>query len=500
MWKRVIAPAILVSVLWVAGSSISTYYFHRVYESHSRVLSENVATIRAAWAIQEALWRLHATAIEAPDKEERESHLEADELEASLLRRLAEAEKSAVTPEEQALVKAIRGHFSVYRDQIHARLRPAGLSDLLTTKAARNEKTFRLARSVAEPCRQLVELNERMLSEATARSARLSSVVNLVRLAFLITGPVIGVVFGLWIARGMHRSISEISVTLRDAAGNLKQDLGSVEIRGSGELPVLRQQAQIVVTQIRQIMEDLDQARRQAMLAERLAAVGELAAGIAHELRNPLTSVKLLIQTAAQRHPPAALAGKQLQVVQQEIGRMEATIQGLLDFARPPELHRVAHDLRCTIQRALNLVSGRADQQHIQVIEQMPEKPIVVDGDPEQLHQIFVNLLLNGIEAMPRGGTLTITAQPCAGKGHPVARVYIADSGEGVPASIRDRLFEPFASGKEHGTGLGLAISHRIAKEHGGLLSASNQAEGGAVFTLELPLSTDETHGQAAGN
>ena len=83
---------------------------------------------------------------------------------------------------------------------------------------------------------------------------------------------------------------------------------------------------------------------------------------------------------------------------------MESTIQGLLDFARPPELHRVAHDLRTTVQRALNLVEGRAKQQDVAISERIPNSPVVVSGDPEQLHQIFVNLLLNGIEAMPQGG------------------------------------------------------------------------------------------------
>jgi two-component system sensor histidine kinase HydH len=224
------------------------------------------------------------------------------------------------------------------------------------------------------------------------------------------------------------------------------------------------------------------------MSAERLAAVGELAAGVAHELRNPLTSIKLLIQTAAQRQHKMALPGKQLQVVEQEIARMENTIQGLLDFARPPELHRVHHDLRTTVRRALNLVEGRAKHQNVAVVEQLPETPVIVDGDPEQLHQIFINLFLNGIEAMPQGGSLTVAIQAGV-RDDSVCRVFVSDSGSGVPQPVLDRIFEPFVTSKEHGTGLGLAVSHRIAEEHGGTLLASNRTEGGAVFTLELPLS-----------
>ncbi len=495
MWKRVVAPAIVVSILWIAGSSISTYYIHRVYESHSRALTENVATIRAAWAMQDVLWRLQAVVMESPSKEQRETRIEATELESAFDRHLTEAEKTSFTPDEQAFVKAVREHFVVYCDQIKARLQPPGLSGLLTSQTAEKEKTIRLARAVAEPCRQLVELNEKMLAESTTRSTQLSTFVNFMRLAFLIAGPIVGVVCGLWIARGLHRSISQISVTLSDATGDLNREVGSVKIQNLSDLPGLHQQVQEVVTRIRQMMDELQQARRQAMLAERLAAVGELAAGVAHELRNPLTSVKLLIQTAAQRQPGTALAGRQLQVVQQEVARMESTIQGLLDFARPPDLHSVAHDLRTTVRRALNLVDGRAKQQRVEIVENVPNTPVIVNGDPEQLHQIFVNLLLNGIEAMPQGGALTVGIE-ANDEVRRVCRVIVSDSGDGIPQAILERIFEPFATSKEHGTGLGLAISHRIAKEHGGVLLAANRTEGGAVFTLELPLSMEDGNGK----
>ena len=295
----------------------------------------------------------------------------------------------------------------------------------MTPQYTENEKTIRLAHAVAEPCRQLVELNEHILETSTLRSAHLSTTVNLLRLAFLITGPVVGLLFGLWVARGLRRSISQISVTLRDATGDLSREVGSVEVQSLADLPGLQQQVQAVVVRLRQVMEELQQTRRQAMSAERLAAVGELAAGVAHELRNPLTSIKLLIQTAVQRQHQTTLPGKQLQVVEQEIARMENTIQGLLDFARPPELHRVEHDLRTTVRRALNLVEGRAKHQNVAVVEQLPETPVVVDGDPEQLHQILVNLLLNGIEAMPQGGSLTVAVQAGDGGDSAVGSWYL---------------------------------------------------------------------------
>jgi signal transduction histidine kinase len=114
--------------------------------------------------------------------------------------------------------------------------------------------------------------------------------------------------------------------------------------------------------------------------------------------------------------------------------------------------------------------------------------PVLVDGDPEQLHQVFVNLLLNGVEAMPDGGELRIAMQR-VNTANPVGRVSFCDNGAGIPETIMQRIFEPFVTSKERGTGLGLAISRRILEQHGGKLTAANREPCGAVFTVELPLS-----------
>jgi len=230
--------------------------------------------------------------------------------------------------------------------------------------------------------------------------------------------------------------------------------------------------------------------------AERLAAVGELAAGVAHEIRNPLTSVKLIIQTAAGRPHDRAWTGRQYQVVQEEISRMEKTVQGLLDFARPAQLHRMRHDLRDTLRRALNLMEGRARQEQVTISTDLPARPVLVEGDPEQLNQVFVNLLLNGIEAMKQGGSLSVAMQVPEDAGGPL-RVVFRDSGAGIPEAVMQHIFEPFITSKERGTGLGLAVSRRIVGEHGGRLTAENQSGGGAVFVVELP---SIAKGQPAGS
>jgi signal transduction histidine kinase len=395
------------------------------------------------------------------------------------------AETTCATPEEQGQADFVRRKFSAYVAAIDQWLRKG--EALKSPSLPPPQELTSLAQVVATGCKSLLELNERSMADGSQRNWRLANMMTIVHFGFVISGPAIGILLGLWIARGIRRSISQISVTLSDAAGELQHEVGQVDLIASDDLPALHEQVQVVASRIRQVVDELQQARREMMRAERLAAVGQLAAGVAHEIRNPLTAVKLLVQTAAQKSPSHALTDKQLEVVQEEIARIEKTVQGLLDFARPPRLRPVRHDLCETLRRAVRLAEGRARQRQVAIEEDFPGDPVMFTGDPGQLQQVFVNLLLNGIEAMPDGGVLRVAIRQ---NGHPggLCQVVISDSGTGIPKDVLERLFEPFVTGREHGTGLGLAISRRIVRQHGGTLSGANRPEGGAEFKVELPV------------
>ncbi len=323
--------------------------------------------------------------------------------------------------------------------------------------------------------------------------------VDMVRVAFIIVGPAIGILLGLKVARGLSYSISQISVTLRDASGDLGQDIGLVEVNSAEEprgLPALQQQVQYVSGRIKQVIDELHRARLEAMQSERLAAIGELAAGVAHEVRNPLTSVKLLIQTVERSQSSNSKDQQRLQIARQEIARIETIMEELLDFARPPKLRRLRHDVRDTLRRSLNLAEARAQQGGIVIDERLGTMPMVVDADPEQLQQVFINLLLNAIEATPAGGSLSVAIEAPAAALDVLGsratsgplRIVFRDTGSGIRADVMERLFQPFVTGKERGIGLGLAISRQIMQEHAGRLTACNPPPCGAMFVVEIPL------------
>jgi two-component system sensor histidine kinase HydH len=298
--------------------------------------------------------------------------------------------------------------------------------------------------------------------------------------------PALGIALGWWTATRLQNSVARIQVTLHDPFLATPGDLGTVQVRGGNELTSIQQQVELVVNRLRRSSEELQAARQEILRSERLAAIGGLAAGVAHELRNPLTSVKLLLQHAGSRSGSATIESPKLTLILEEIERMETTIQGLLDFSRPAEPQRKLHDICQTVERATNLIAGRAQKQHVASKLDLAERPLLINGDPRQLHQVFVNLLINAIEAMPDGGVLRVVATSDPKNQH--VSIQIHDTGEGIPPDLLPRLFEPFATAKERGTGLGLAVSRRILEEHGGTIEVHPHQPRGTMFEILLPL------------
>jgi two-component system sensor histidine kinase HydH len=252
----------------------------------------------------------------------------------------------------------------------------------------------------------------------------------------------------------------------------------------------------MVISFIRDIAERkrFEQARRERdfMRAEQLNATAQVAAGVAHELRNPLTGIKGLVQVLKREcdaigHPTA---GEDLQIIEQEIRRMEKTLQTFLDFARPPKPSRRRIRPAELVERTFALVGGRAAKQRVSLEFAPPAgDPIEVEADPDQVHQLLVNLALNALDVMPQGGRFAVELS----RGRDGVILRTTDTGPGIPPALLPKLFRPFVSGKETGIGLGLAVSRRIAEDHGGSLTADNRPgpdgrPAGAVFTLTLPL------------
>ncbi|WP_197440365.1 two-component system sensor histidine kinase NtrB [Polystyrenella longa] len=222
---------------------------------------------------------------------------------------------------------------------------------------------------------------------------------------------------------------------------------------------------------------------REAMRSQQMKTLAEIATGVAHEIRNPLTSIKMLIQADRQRLEKQGMPSEDLELVEHEIRRMERSVSSLLEYARPSRPERKTIFLQDVLDRTRALVEGRARSERIQLQLVMSEIPVYVVADPEQIQQLLLNLILNAFDAMPDGGPLRIELS----QDETDAIVKVIDEGTGIAPDILDRLFTPFVTNKKSGIGLGLGISRRIAEDHSGTLTGYN-IENGACFELHLPL------------
>lgn len=481
--RQVLVPVLFLAAVWLGMSLGTNFYLRWVESRYDALFSRNLASMQASSLL---------------------SHLAADFAASWHESRVTGAElrqRWDGTLGERLRLESLLGNagdepgVSADRDVIEDLL--SGLEQLVLREGVRGSLE-RLQDQ--QQTGEFSELSGRAVSLALDLSSRNAGVlqsqrqaleilhyrVMLVRMLVLLLGLPVGVSLGWRVARRLESEVSQIAVTLGDTESLSDSRQMEFRITRQSRFEDVQRQAERVVDRLRYFAAELQSVRQEVIQSERLAAVGELAAGVAHELRNPLTSVKLLLQHAAKRGGELQLSGEQGALILGEIRRMESTIQGLLDFSRTPVLNRVSHDLRTTLQRSMNLVEGRLVQSGIRLEVQMGEEPLLVHADSEQLNQVFVNLLLNAAEAMPAGGLVTVRltgSEDCS-----VARVEILDTGRGISPEIQGRLFEPFATTKERGTGLGLAICRRIVRDHAGQIQADNRPDGGALFRVELPL------------
>ncbi|MEZ6044139.1 MAG: ATP-binding protein [Planctomycetaceae bacterium] len=225
---------------------------------------------------------------------------------------------------------------------------------------------------------------------------------------------------------------------------------------------------------------------REAMRSQQLKTLAEIATGVAHEIRNPLTSIKMLIQADRQRLEKLGTPSEDLELVEHEIRRMERSVSSLLDYARPAEPVRKLVAIQQVLDRTKTLLEGRARSSRIKLNVVEEENPLEVVADPEQLQQLFLNLILNAFDVMPDGGEIRIEVQQEVDD----AVVRVTDQGTGIAPDILDRLFTPFVTNKKQGVGLGLGISRQIAEAHHGSLTGYN-LERGACFELRIPLTVN---------
>ena len=238
---------------------------------------------------------------------------------------------------------------------------------------------------------------------------------------------------------------------------------------------------------------DRKRMEQQMIQSEKMAAIGELAAGVAHEINNPLDGLLNCI-LRIRRDPLNERQTKEyLGLMEEALRRIETTVGQLLNFSRQRDLALTSVSLNEVVSEVVGLIAYSAEEKGIQIEKHFQKDLYLIRGDKHLLEQVVLNLALNAIGAMPDGGVLTFTTGEIefdALLGKAVAFIQVADTGIGIPKSVQDRIFDPFYTTKitEKGTGLGLSVSNRIVRQHEGVIEFDSEVEQGSVFTVKLPI------------
>jgi signal transduction histidine kinase len=486
--SRVFALLAGLTICACAGAT-ATYWLAQHYLYATDILRQvNLSQQVSALSLSEQLSGLEADALAARQDPVRFKDFKNREtsISLSLLKVRASEPMEAGREIISHMDEAVRDQTKALHELVNSR---PGEGARLAAVAAQHRQTAQ------EAARELFNLHTRDADLGVSAMRSLARAATTASLFVIPAGAVLGLVLGWVLLRQVLGPIRRLALGAAFASNKNNAALGlegaasepgddSDEVRAVGEL---------VAGLLRDVDESqtlLKESREHLVQAEKLALVGQLAAGVAHSVRNPLTSVKMRLFSLERSLDLSPGQREDFEVISEEIRHLDTIVRNFLEFSRPPKPKLQSVSPSDVVDMTLVLLKHRLETYGVDVRLLREQLLPPVSADPEQLKEVLVNLILNACDAMGENGRIEIAEE--SGFMDPLGRVAIVrvtDSGPGIPQDIHDRVFQPFFSTKEEGTGLGLAIAKRIMEEHGGYIHIRPSERGqGASFVLVLPV------------
>ena len=477
--------SVMSSLLVILGI-FAIFYTNRMQKNNHKILEENVASLKAAEELEIALLDMKGlTSNYLLDGQE--TWLETfDQKKSSFIAWFNKAEIKTHTPDEEILLGNIYSLFQIYlsnQKQVVHFYQTKNNEKANTILANQMRTAFE---QIYEKCEQLITISENLMQQASQSIRQDNNTVNIVMYGICILGVLGGLGLGLALSRSITHPIYNLVLQLKSAtSGSI---IEQVDVRDLTELENLDQHIKKLIEKIRAMNKDLENHQTMLIRSEKLAALGKMTAGLAHELRNPLTAIKMLVYSLQNEIDSRSAAGEDCAIIIKEIHRMEKFLQDFLDFARPPKPNFSWNDVNEIVEQTIGLIAPQLRAAKIS-LKHLCSEPITVYTDKEQIKQVLINLFLNAIQSMPNGGDMQIAAErknEIAGEKESV-EITISDTGKGIPPETIEMIFDPFFTGREDGTGLGLSIASQIISNLGGWIKAMNNPEKGSCFIIDLP-------------
>ena len=478
-----VVGVVLLALFSSAAALLSTWHVGSLLE---QTINENLPSVRAAEELEIAVLEQRGFVLSYLLDNGNPQWLEKlKQRERNFGSWLLKAQKTAQTAEEEKILAALQDVYAQYDSTRNRVVQLFDQGDVTqATKLLVEDVAFHYDRAY-ELCESFIKANERYVDKAAADARHQIRWVSFAVGVSVVLTILLGASL-LWLF------FQGVVLPLRVLASDTR---GFSEGGPEGREPLPVDELRAVGVYLRNLMTDvvdaqttLERSRRELKNAEKLASVGKLAASVAHEIRTPLTAIKMWLFSIEKEAGGSESLGRKFKIVSDEMRRLENIVRNFLEFSRTPELNLVAHSVSSVLDTVLELVEPRVVNRGIQLVREDAQALPSVLADQEQLRQVLLNLLNNAMEATGDGGQIrVITNQETLVSGKRMVVVRVSDTGPGIPDETARRIFEPFFSTKEDGTGLGLCIAARIMARHDGRLVLESSSPQGSTFAVQIP-------------
>lgn len=489
LWKKVsLRSRVLVIVLALvvaalAGGLFTLQYANKTGTILSSMMDRDVAALQVAQELEAALV-MHKGLVTYYVQDGDPRWLEdLERYREAFQGWLERALQSAYLEGERQVLERIHQEYIIYvhaRDQV-LRLYGTGEREAAVQIHKEMRGQFLVIRGL---CEDYKRLHEQRISDSRREIQARAQFMSDLAMSTLPGVVLLGILLGYVLVNQVLEPIRQLAV---GAEGDASRSFPTDEVKA------LRRRFDSLMVDVDQTKTQLEKSKEHLVQSEKWAQVGKLAAGVAHSIRNPLTSLKMRLFSMEHTLDLSESEKEDFEVISEEIRHIDNIVRNFLDFSRTPKLKMQRVSPSEVVDMALQLMRHRLDTYNVQVKVFRQERLPEIWADPDQLKEVLVNLLDNACEAMTGGGSVEIIEDK--GSEAPLGRVAVirvSDDGPGVPESIQEKIFQPFFSTKEEGTGLGLSIATRIVEEHGGWLELWSQEGKGATFIITLPVREEE--------
>ena len=465
-------------LITMAGGIVTVWYTYRMEHLLTAVTEKNITAFKTAEALEIALVNQKGFVSYYFIEGDPEWLRKLGEFRQIFKERLMDAQHMAESEREREALYWIKIEYAKYisiKDRVIS-LYQAGNREEGT---ALHRQVRDLFFTVLEFCHKYKEIHEKSILQAKTDSRIQAANLRIIAITAVCIGLLLAILLAFVLGSQILGPVRRLTIEVGSE--------GDPTSAGD-EVKALSHGVRDLIQNVDHTQSELQKSRESLSQADKLALVGKLAAGMAHSIRNPFTSVKMRLFSLNRSLKLSDTQKEDFDVISEEIRRVDTIVQNFLEFSRPPKLKIQSISPSIIVDQAIALLKHRLKSYDVEVSIERDQYLPEINADPEQIKEVIVNLIVNSCEAMERGGAIVIREQELmAPSKERTAVIQVSDNGPGIPKPLKEKVLQPFFTTKEEGTGLGLSIAVRIIEEHHGRLDIESNEGGGATFVISLP-------------